>query len=181
MNAPQAPRGTLPWIWQGLGRTFRQPSDVLLCLRIGYFLCVLPRRLERLPLPEILRRIGASGRRAGATANPIDADVERVARLRQAWLNLPRLAARNTCYVRAITLFRFLDGGGKLCIHIGVEPGVAADDRLRGHAWVTHQGRLLEPPEPVVAGRVKELYVYSQDRDSPLSNAVSSVTHPHDA
>ena len=163
MNA-NTPTSPLSRLRQGLGRTFKQPSDVLLCLRIGYFLCALPRRLERVPLPEILRRLGGA-RRARTWADDLDAGVERVARLRQAWLNLSALAARNTCYVRAITLFRFLDGGGHLRIHLGVEQGVSADDRLRGHAWVTHHGRLLEPPEPVLAGRVKELYVYAQDGD----------------
>jgi len=179
VNALRAPRGFLRWAWQGFGRTFRQPSDVLLCLRIGCFLCALPYRLERSPLPDILRQVAAGRRRAAV--DPVDAGVERIARLRQAWLNLPMLAARNTCYVRAITLFRFLDGGGKLCIHIGVEPGVAPDDRLRGHAWVTHRGRLLEPPEPVLAGRVKELYVYSQHCDPPQGDAAPRVTHSHDA
>jgi hypothetical protein len=37
---------------------------------------------------------------------------------------------------------------------------MAASDRLRGHAWVTLGGELLEAPAPVMAGRVSELYVY---------------------
>lgn len=44
--------------------------------------------------------------------------------------------------------------------HFGVEPGADANDRIRGHAWVTLDGELLEAPEPVLAGRVRELYVY---------------------
>jgi hypothetical protein len=48
-------------------------------------------------------------------------------------------------------------------IHFGVEPGVSATDRLRGHAWVTVDGALLEAPEPVLAGRVRELYAYPSE------------------
>lgn len=44
--------------------------------------------------------------------------------------------------------------------HFGVEPGADANDRIHGHAWVTLDGELLEAPEPVLAGRVRELYVY---------------------
>jgi hypothetical protein len=132
----------------------------VLCLRIGHFVWRLPRLLDVRPLPEVLAAIRQP---PGRSAEDVDRQVARVGRLRQAWLNLPPLAARNTCYVRAITLYRFLGaGGGALRIHFGVEPGVSADDRVRGHAWVTHGGELLEPPEPVVAGRVREIYAYPE-------------------
>ena len=147
--------------WRGFRRTFRSPRDVELAFRIGAFVWNLPRRLERLPLDRLLRELEAT---RGLPASNPHAAVERIARLRQAWLASPFLRARNTCYVRAITLYRFLDAGGRrLRIHFGVEPGVNAGDRVRGHAWVTVDGELLEPPEPLLAGRVRELYAYPSD------------------
>ncbi len=35
----------------------------------------------------------------------------RIVRLRDAWLRLPRLRRRNSCYVRAFTLYGFVDAG----------------------------------------------------------------------
>jgi len=147
-------------IWRGIRRTFRKPADVALAVRIGVFLIVMPRRLETRPLDGVLSEIERARSSSRGEAN----DVARISRLRQAWLASPLLRERNTCYVRAITLYRFLDaGGGKMRIHFGLEPGTDPGNRLRGHAWVTLDDELLEAPEPVLAGRVSELYVYPHD------------------
>jgi len=147
-------------VWRGLRRTFKSPRDIPLCMRIGLFVWRLPRTLENRSLTEVLSAIRQPSVENG---EDLEAQVRRVGRLRYAWLNLPALAERNTCYLRAMTLYRFLRvGEGSLKIHFGVEPGVSANDRVRGHAWVTHDGKLLEPPEPVVAGRVREIYVYPE-------------------
>ena len=145
-------------VWNGIKRTFRDPGDVVLAIRIGLFLMIMPRRLERLPLNAVLHGIENEKR---ALSRDARSGVERISRLRQAWLASPALRERNTCYVRAITLYRFLDPAGRaMRIHFGVEPGMNEADRLRGHAWVSIGGELLEAPEPVLAGRVRELYVY---------------------
>jgi Transglutaminase-like superfamily len=147
-------------IWRGIRRTFQDPGDIVLAVRIGLFLMVMPKRLERRPLNELLSEIESSSR---VPARDERSGIERISRLRQAWLASPLLRARNTCYVRAVTLYRFLDPAGRVMrIHFGVEPGVSESDRMRGHAWVTLDGDLLEAPEPVLAGRVHELYVYPQ-------------------
>ena len=138
----------------GVRRTLQDPGDIALAGRIGFFLLLIARRLDKTPLGELLKEIDEH---RGATVR----GVERIARLRQAWLASPFMSARNTCYVRAMTLYRFLDSGSQVKrIHFGVEPGVSATDRLHGHAWVTLDGELLEAPEPVLAGRVRELYAY---------------------
>lgn len=68
---------------------------------------------------------------------------------------MPLLRRRNTCYVRALTLYRFIHPGkGNLKIHFGVEPKIPPNDRLRGHAWVTIDGILVEAPTPVLEGRI---------------------------
>jgi hypothetical protein len=145
---------------RGWRRTFRSSGDFILALRIGWFVWSLPRHMARAPLPDLLARLGST---SSAEPAAIGLGVERVARLRQAWLNRSLLAGRNTCYVRALTLFHFLHADrGELRFHLGVEPVVDHDDRLRGHAWVSYRGELLEPPEPVSAGRVEELYVFPE-------------------
>lgn len=153
-----APKWTPLGLAQRARNVLERPSDVLLALRIGYFVLTTPARLERIPLPEFLDRLRARRRPRAAT---VPAAVRRIERLRQPWLRLTPLAERNTCYVRALTLYRFLDPcGGALRIHFGVAPGDDPADRLSGHAWITVDGTLYEAPDPVVAGRVREIYAH---------------------
>lgn len=146
------PRGLL----QRLRRTFRSPSDIVLAAQLGWFLFTLPRRMARCSLPELLVQFERSPRLLGVS-------LERVVRLRGLWLARV-FPSRNTCYMRALCVYRFLTRheGRALRIHFGVEPGVDPGDRLRGHAWLTLDGGLLESPESVVEGRVKEIYAYPQ-------------------
>ena len=133
-----------------------RPSDIPLAIRIGYFVLMIPRKLSKSDLPRLLREVRESQR---PPAHEVQLAVERIIRLRRLWLWLPMLSSRNTCYVRALTLYRFLDSGmEELRIHFGVEPGVRPDDRLRGHAWITVAGEALEPPEPVLERRVRQIY-----------------------
>jgi hypothetical protein len=68
------------------------------------------------------------------------------------------LRARDTCYLRAFTLYRFLEAGeAPVGIHFGIERPRQGGDRLRGHAWVTVDGQLLEGPEAVAAGAITEI------------------------
>jgi len=120
---------------RALRRTFRRPADVWLTLRIGWFVWRAPADLGGRDLPSFLDRLQRA--RRPPAPDPASA-YERVARLRQPWLHLPGLRGRNTCYVRALTLYRFLDpGAGDLELHLAVEDGYDAGDRLHGHAWVS--------------------------------------------
>lgn len=116
-------------------RTFRRPADVWLTLRIGWFVWRVPAELARRDLTSFLDRM----RRARRPRSPDpESAYERVARLRQPWLRLPGWRDRNTCYVRALTLYRFLDPGeGDLELHLAVEDGYDPGDRLHGHAWIS--------------------------------------------
>jgi hypothetical protein len=62
---------------------------------------------------------------------------------------VPGLRSRDTCYVRALTLYRFLDPGTHdVQLRVGVEWHDRPGGVLRGHAWVTLDGQVLEgPPE----------------------------------
>ena len=147
-------------ILRGMRNTFRDKGDLLLSLRIGMFVATMPKRLAKQPLDRLLREIDKLKRSEATTVG----DESRIVRLRQAWLASPMFRERNTCYLRAFTLYRFLDAGSdRLAFHVGVEPGVDPSDRLRGHAWVTVSDRMLEAPEPVLAGRVRPLFSHRSD------------------
>jgi len=145
-------------LFHRIGRVLKSPGDILLIFCIGLFIWTLPRAMQKSGLPDFLERIRHARRPKAAD---LAAGVERIARLRQPWFRIPPLTSRNTCYTRAITLYRFLCvSEGNLKIHFGLEPSRTPGDHPHGHAWVTADGEILEPPDPVVAGLVRELYVY---------------------
>jgi hypothetical protein len=137
-----------PWgIAIRLPRVFRSTSDVVWFARIGWFIIRLPADLERSHLTEFLGRMRSDPRPAAQWAQP---SVERVIRLRTPWLRLPWLRSRDTCYVRSLTLYRFLAAPGhdvqlRLAAEWFDQPGGV----LRGHAWVTLDGVTLEAPAGV--------------------------------
>ena len=133
----------------------RHPRDVLLALRVGWFLVHAPADLEGHDLRAFLNRL-REARRPRAT--DVGQGMQRIVRVRRAWLSLPLLRRRDTCYLRALILYRFLDGGGRqVLLHLGVEPPRAPGERLRGHAWVTVDGELLEGPPDADLARVVEV------------------------
>lgn len=137
------------WVKTSWGR------DLLLLLRIGWFIRHVPADLDRLDLPRFLARI-ESGPRPRAT--DVSSAHGKIVRLRSLWLARSFFRDRDNCYLRALTLYRFLDPGkGDLSFHVGLEPPRFAGDRLRGHAWVTLDGTMLEAPPEVAIGRVREV------------------------
>lgn len=144
-------------IYQRTRRLLRQPGDIVFTLRIGLFVWRLPHLLQRHPLPELLDTLRAGGRPAAAD---IDTGLERIIRLRKPWLRKRRFGSHNTCYVRALSLYRFLDAGDHdFRIQFVAEPARTPDERLRGHAWVTVDDRILEEPERLRAeGLTHEVY-----------------------
>jgi len=147
-------------ILRGIRNTLRARGDTMLAMRIGLFVVTMPKRLAKQPLDQMLREIDQLKRNEATIVD----DESRIVRLRQAWLASPLFRERNTCYLRAFTLYRFLDArDGRLAFHVGVEPGVDPSDRLRGHAWVTMDDRILEAPEEVIAGRVRALFSHMSD------------------
>jgi hypothetical protein len=137
---------------------FSEPDDIALAVQIGYFIWTITKRLDRADLPTLLQNIRSAPRsQRGETVS----HANRIISLRQLWLRLPVLNGRNTCYIRALTLYRFINPGkGELRIHFGIESKVAPNDRLRGHAWVTINGNIFETPAPVLEGRVRQIYAY---------------------
>ena len=129
-----------------------------LWLRIGIYIWRLPRFLERQPLDVFLAGQGGGTRVRG---RDVGAAVNRIVRIRRCWLWLGPWKKRNTCYTRALVLFRYLDPrGGLLRFHLGTEPSRTAGANIHGHAWVSLDGRVLEPLPREIAERIHELYVF---------------------
>lgn len=129
-------------------------SGLPLWAAVGHFVARAPARLARTALPVFLERLA---RQPGRTA-----DEARVHRLTRRWLRVPGLRSRDTCYVRSLVLFRFLDPrGGDLRLHLGVDEPESPGERLHGHAWVSLDGRPLNPPGSLGRGRLREIYWFS--------------------
>jgi hypothetical protein len=133
----------------------REPSDVGWLIRIALFIVRAPRDLANTDLATFVERLRNGPR---PKANDLTAGTERIKRLRGACLRMPALWRRDSCYVRALTLYRFLDPGQReVRLHFGVELPEAGQQRLHGHAWVTADRAILEGPDAVLAGRIREL------------------------
>jgi hypothetical protein len=144
-----------------------------LWLAVGHFILRAPARLARIELPAFLARIAAQPR-AGS-------DFARVARLSRRWLRLLPLRSRDTCYLRSLVLFRFVDPrGGDLCVHFGVDEPHAEGERLHGHAWISLNGQALNSPATVTEGRLREIYRFSTvSGGSSTSGARSAASMIH--
>lgn len=139
---------------QRVRRIFREPSDPLFAASIGIFMWRAPGMLHHRHLKTFLLDLRAQ--RRPCAPNPA-ASLERIQRLRQLCLRLPFMRSRDNCYVRALTLYRFLDAGrDAVTIHFGIEAKERAE-RLRGHAWVSLNGRIFEGPPDLIIDQVKEV------------------------
>lgn len=173
-------RSALAPIWSPTGmlqrarRLLRRPDDIILTLRIGWFIWRLPHRLRKQPLPRLLDALRAARQPA---APDVASGLERIIRLRTPWLRRYRLGTHNTCYVRALSLYRFLDAGNHdLRIHFVVEPARTPHARIRGHAWVTVDNQIIEEPERLRAeGRTREVYSHPARIQAAGSDPASSA------
>lgn len=174
MQQELGPKWSLWGFAQRFRRTIRQPADLVLAAEIGYFVWTLPAKLGKSDLPMLLDQLWSLPR---PRAKDLAASIERITRLRGAWLRLWFLRERDTCYLRALTLYRFLDPGmGTMRIHFVVEPRVDARDRLRGHAWVSVDGQILEEGDSLLHARAREIYVHPGDH-APLSARSAAADH----
>jgi hypothetical protein len=142
-------------------RIGRARRDALLFVRIGWFIARAPAAMERDDLPAFIGRLRRGGR--PAASDPWSGRW-RIVRLRNVWLRR-WFRGHDTCYVRALVLYRFLDPGTHdIGFHVGIEPPRRTGDRLRGHAWVTCDGEVLEGPPELVTGAVREVPLHAAQR-----------------
>ena len=141
--------------------------------RVGWFVLRLPVDVERSHLGEFLDRLATAPRPAAKTPQQ---SAERIVRLRQPFLRVPGLRSRDTCYVRALTLYRFLDAHGHdVGLHVGAEWHDKPGGVLHGHAWVTLDGQILEgPPEADAHDRLQLISLTKQPRTRPDHGARES-------
>ena len=129
-------------------------SKLPLWLAVGHFILRAPARLARTDLQLFLARVAAQPRE--------DVDLIRVARISRRWLRQPGLRPRNTCYLRSLVLFRFVNPHGHdLCLHFGVDEPTTADTRPHGHSWITLDGVAWNAPSSFAEGRLREIYRFS--------------------
>ncbi len=147
------------WTPRGFAQRYRafvrRPDDLWLALQIGYFMWRVPALLRRRNLRSFLADLRECRRPA---APSIEQSQERIARLRALNLRLPFLRSRDNCYVRALTLYRFLDAGDQpVKIHFGIEEQPNPHERLRGHAWISVGGQHFDAPDEIFNVRIKEV------------------------
>jgi hypothetical protein len=147
-----------------LARVVRRPSDLAVMARIGWFVLRLPDDVQRSHLGEFLNRLASAPRPAARAPGE---GAERIVRLRQPWLRVPGLRSRDTCYIRALTLYRFLDAPGHVVrLHVGAEWHDKPGGVLHGHAWVTLDGQILEgPPEADAHDRLQLISLTKEPRN----------------
>jgi hypothetical protein len=133
------------------------PRDVVLALRIGWFVRRLPDDLGRRDVTTFLqglRRMHASRRKG---TRDVHAEAAHIRRIAMAVLSLPRFWRWNTCYVRALVLYRFLPAADhELILHMGIEQR-GPQRELHGHAWLTLDDELLEAPDDVLLSSLREV------------------------
>jgi hypothetical protein len=150
-----------PWWspWGAAARLVRiidRPADLPLFVRIGWFMTRLPAEVGRQHFGTFQEELRSAPR---PRADDPWTGRDRIARLRDPWLRRPGLRGRDNCYVRAMTLVRFLDPGThRVELRVGAEWYDRPGGVLRGHAWVTVDDAILEgPPEGAEHGRLQEL------------------------
>ncbi len=147
------------WTPRGLAQRYcafiHGPDDLWLVLQIGYFMWRLPAMLRQRNLRSFLAHL-RDGRRPAASS--VEKSQERIVRLRALCLRLPLLRSRDNCYARALTLYRFLEAGHQpVKIHFGIEEQSDPQERLRGHAWISVEGRRVDAPDEIFNVRIKEV------------------------
>ena len=137
---------------EGIRNLIRRPGDIALLLRVGWFIARAPKMVETYAVRDLLAALRAM---PGKCSDP-----QRIARMRTYWLCRPQFRTYDTCYIRALTLYRFLDTGGEpIGLHLGIEHRENREQRLHGHAWVSLGDRILEGPPAALEGRIREIHV----------------------
>jgi hypothetical protein len=137
---------------EGIRNLIRRPGDVALLLRVGVFVARAPKLVEQYSVRDLLAALRSM---RGKCEDP-----QRIIRMRKYWLCRPQFSSHDTCYIRALTLYRFLETNGEpIGLHLGVEHREHRDARLHGHAWVSLGDRILEGPPAALEGRLREIHL----------------------
>jgi hypothetical protein len=145
--------------WRSTGplrAAIHSPGDAALAARIAFFILRAPSELERVDVGSYLAGLRSARRPPSADRQ---SSQQRIVRLRNGVLALPRLWRRSNCYLRALVLYRFLDAASAdVRLHMGIEERESAA-HLHGHAWVSVDGEVVEGPEGVLLDSLREIPV----------------------
>jgi hypothetical protein len=114
-------------------------SQLWLAGRLGVWLCMLPLRLRIHPLPTLLHHLALIQERGAATTSvELERAVRLVVRVCRLWCFRWPMFPR-ACLRQALALYHVLTRMGyPVAIHFGVHK---EGEELRGHSWVTLQGK----------------------------------------
>jgi hypothetical protein len=134
------------------------PRDIVLAIRIALFVRRLPDDLARRDVTTFLKGLRRMNAAAGrGRGGDVHARARHLRRIAMAVLSLPRFWHWNTCYVRALIMYRFLAAADHdVVLHIGIEQR-GAERALHGHAWLTLDDELLEAPGDVLLSSLREV------------------------
>jgi hypothetical protein len=135
----------------------RSPRDFALALRIGWFVRHLPNDLAQRDVTTFLQWVRPSSPEPSRVPIDVRAESGHIRRIAMAVLSLPGFWRWNTCYVRALIIYRFLPPGpDNVTLHIGIEQR-GPKRELHGHAWLTHNDELVEAPDDVLLSSLREV------------------------
>jgi hypothetical protein len=142
-------------------RCISGPQDIVLLVRLGIWLMLLPGLLKALPLRSLLRLLTPrSGR-----ANPCREQAEQRRRYTDALLR--RLPYTNRCLLRTLVLFRLLRQAGwsvQFCVGIRYDTALPATGPIQGHAWLRYRGAVfLEPGGGAPIAGYRQTFCYPAD------------------
>jgi glycosyltransferase involved in cell wall biosynthesis len=148
---------TLGWrIARRVRDLVREPGEIVLAMRIGYFLWRAPYALARTHVHEYLSALERERRRK-RDPRPLERQLALIERTRRLWLRMPFFRNRDSCYLRSLTLYRFLDVGEEpMHLHFAVEERDDARERRRAHVWISVAGKTYEGP-PQTTARLREV------------------------
>jgi hypothetical protein len=133
------------------------PQDIVLAVRIAWFVNRLPGDLARRDVATFLRDLRRPNAARRNVGRDVYAEARHIRRIAMAVLSLPRYWQRNTCYVRALVIYHFLAATDHdVVLHLGIEQR-GPERELHGHAWLTLDGALLEAPDDVLLSSLREV------------------------
>jgi Transglutaminase-like superfamily len=149
------------------------PSDALLLARIVGWSLVLPIAKRTLPFPRLVSLMRPRGRAAQR-----DPDHEAVITSLVAWVFKTRPpGARDNCLERGLVAYRYLSrAGASPDLVVGVLKG---EEGIRGHVWVTVDGRAVHD-SPATLASFEPIWVVKSDgtlTGTPPSSATSLHGH----
>jgi len=158
--------------WRALRSCISSPADLWLLARIAAWALVLPVLKRLVPLRTLVALMAAESRRSER-----DADLERrITRMARLVYRGRRATFRDNCLERSLVTYRYLArAGAQPRLLVGV--GRSETASVRGHAWVTLDGRAVHDQEEELAEHA-ELTAFGPDGHRVSAGRAGSPPRP---